>query len=275
MCLVLDNPLLDTTSATGVFLADANYVLLVIFCGEMGLKLLALGLVCECEASYLRDPWNVIDCVVVVSASLTQWGGDAMDLSALKPLRALRAMRPLRAMRRFPGIRIIVEAMISSVPDVANVLAGVRHLLHDLRHLLRQLPQGAVPRVPGARLRRRDLGLADREAAAARRTTTWHKLLPEAEGLVRAGLDVTGGSWGAAGADGAAAAARLAERAVLPAVGPDWARARADEQGDVRVLAAGRAPTSSGRRRCRCSSTTCRRRCSRSSRSRRPRAGPT
>ena len=58
----------------------------------MGLKLLALGLVCENEASYLRDPWNVIDCVVVVSASLTQWGGDAMDLSALKPLRALRAM---------------------------------------------------------------------------------------------------------------------------------------------------------------------------------------
>ena len=100
-----------------------NYVLLVIFCGEMGLKLLALGLACECEPSYLRNPWNVIDCVVVVSASLTQWGGDAMDLSALKPLRALRAMRPLRAMRRFPGVRITVEAMISSVPDVANVLA--------------------------------------------------------------------------------------------------------------------------------------------------------
>ena len=228
VCLVLDNPLLDTTSGLGVFLADANYVLLVIFCGEMGLKLLALGLVCECEASYLCDPWNVIDCVVVVSASLTQWGGDAMDLSALKPLRALRAMRPLRAMRRFPGIRIIVEAMISSVPDVANVLAVCAIFFMIFAIFCVNFLKGQFRACQGPDSD--DVISGSPIERLLQAPTEWHRLLPEEKGWFGPGSNVTGGSWGAAGADGGGgclAGADWPSAQCCPQWDPVWLDARA------------------------------------------------
>jgi hypothetical protein len=62
----------------------------------------------------------------VIAAALTLWGGALninLPLGALKAMRAVRAMRPLRMMHRFPGVRIVVETMIGSLPDVVNVMA--------------------------------------------------------------------------------------------------------------------------------------------------------
>ena len=50
-------------------------VFLVLFIGEMAVKLIAMGFVWE-RSSYLRDAWNWLDCVVVVTGVLDVTGND-------------------------------------------------------------------------------------------------------------------------------------------------------------------------------------------------------
>ena len=125
VCLVIDSPLQDPKAPIKVWVGRVDdYGLLPIFIAEMGLKILALGLACEARGTYLKDGWNVMDGVVVVGACVERWGGNAvpLDLSMIRALRAMRAMRPLRALHRFPGIKTVVETMLSSLPDVANTV---------------------------------------------------------------------------------------------------------------------------------------------------------
>lgn len=66
--------------------------------------MLSLGLIMR-EYSYLRDGWNILDCLVVVfsivSLSLT-----SMDLKWVKTFRALRVLRPLRVINRVPELKV-------------------------------------------------------------------------------------------------------------------------------------------------------------------------
>jgi hypothetical protein len=43
-------------------------------------------------------------------------------LKSLKALRVLRALRPLRVIGRNEGLRLVVNALISSIPAMTNVL---------------------------------------------------------------------------------------------------------------------------------------------------------
>ena len=44
------------------------------------------------------------------------------DIPIFKTMRTLRALRPLKALSRFEGIRVVVNALISSIPSIFNVL---------------------------------------------------------------------------------------------------------------------------------------------------------
>jgi hypothetical protein len=48
-----------------IIVEDAEIVFTLIYCFEMAVKLVALGIV-EGKGTYLRLGWNVIDCAVVV-----------------------------------------------------------------------------------------------------------------------------------------------------------------------------------------------------------------
>jgi hypothetical protein len=48
------------------FLAVTEYIFLVIYTIEMTLKVTAMGFVLH-KGSYLRDKWNILDFIVVVS----------------------------------------------------------------------------------------------------------------------------------------------------------------------------------------------------------------
>lgn len=66
--LALDNPLLDPSSTLFRFLDRIDYALNLLFTLEMGIKIIAYGLVMQ-PSAYLRDPWNVLDgCILLVSA---------------------------------------------------------------------------------------------------------------------------------------------------------------------------------------------------------------
>lgn len=134
-CLALDNPLMDpnSTFSRGLFYMDI--ILTIIFTLEMLMKIFAKGLIFV-PAAYLHDSWNILDYLIVivslVALSLSdQWarlaglpvqGGASAGLSSLRTLRMLRALRPLRMINRAPGLKLVVTALMQSIPSVSNLL---------------------------------------------------------------------------------------------------------------------------------------------------------
>jgi hypothetical protein len=89
----------------------------VLFAGEMLLKMYAFQ-VYKNPASYLRSSFNVLD-VVVVAASLITLAFE--KVGALRSLRLLRALRPLRSVHKLPSLKLVINAVIASVPAISHV----------------------------------------------------------------------------------------------------------------------------------------------------------
>eukprot|EP00957_Ditylum_brightwellii_P030192 2284667-Ditylum_brightwellii.AAC.1 len=118
LCLALDNPLADPNSTFQKSLKILNMLFSSIFIGEMLLKVIAYGLLFH-SGAYLRNVWNVLDFTIVVVSVLefAQIGAG----KALRVLRIMRVLRPLRMINRFPELKVIVDALLSSFPAVGNV----------------------------------------------------------------------------------------------------------------------------------------------------------
>ena len=106
-----------------------------LFALEMLIKVLAFGLIIPSPTAYLRDPWNVLDFIVVVLSlvdtaflkrswyqSLVADSGAAQQFAALKILRAMRCLRPLRMISRNSGMKMVVNSLLRALPGVANVV---------------------------------------------------------------------------------------------------------------------------------------------------------
>ncbi|GLD66698.1 voltage-dependent P/Q-type calcium channel subunit alpha-1A-like protein, partial [Lates japonicus] len=78
-------------------LDDTEPYFIGIFCFESGIKILALGFALH-KNSYLRNGWNVMDFVVVLTGILSTVGSD-FDL---RTLRAVRVLRPLKLVSGIP-----------------------------------------------------------------------------------------------------------------------------------------------------------------------------
>jgi Ion transport protein len=65
--LCLEDPLAVGTTATQT---AVEYIFLACYTFEMILKILGLGFIFN-KGAYLRDPWNILDFVIVMSAYLT------------------------------------------------------------------------------------------------------------------------------------------------------------------------------------------------------------
>ena len=113
------------------FLVYSDLIVTVIFFFEMVLKILGLGLVMG-KHSYLRNPWNRLDFVIVWVALISIATGPIVTgfcsgnsgpavLKALRAFRALRALRPLRVVRRFPELKLVVNSIFKAMPQVLNV----------------------------------------------------------------------------------------------------------------------------------------------------------
>jgi len=81
---------------------------------ECVLKIIVLGF-CIGEKTYLKDPWNVLDFVIVLFSVLT-WVLEAVtagsDISFIRGFRALRALRPLRVVSKNEGIKTVVNSLL-------------------------------------------------------------------------------------------------------------------------------------------------------------------
>jgi len=89
----------------------------------MIVKIVALGFVLN-KNSYLRDPWNVLDFIIVGSAWLTEIqtliGGTSSN--SLGALRAFRVLRPLKAVTSIKGLQVLVIAVLKSIPLLKDTL---------------------------------------------------------------------------------------------------------------------------------------------------------
>ncbi|XP_040492249.1 voltage-dependent R-type calcium channel subunit alpha-1E-like [Ursus maritimus] len=73
-----------------------------IFCFEAGIKIVALGFIFH-KGSYLRNGWNVMDFIVVLSGILATAGTHFNTHVDLRTLRAVRVLRPLKLVSGIPS----------------------------------------------------------------------------------------------------------------------------------------------------------------------------
>lgn len=94
--------------------------LTLFFTLEAMLKVIAWGFFWD-RNSYLRDAWNWLDFVAVLTAWASFVPGGAAD--GLGFFRVFRALRPLRSLNAVPQMKVLVNTVISSVPKLGNVSA--------------------------------------------------------------------------------------------------------------------------------------------------------
>ncbi|CAE8622279.1 unnamed protein product, partial [Polarella glacialis] len=94
-------------------------ILTAIFTLECMLKVIAWGFFVD-KKSYLRDYWNILDFVVVVSG-IVGWLTVSGNNSGLSFLRLFRVLRPLRSLNAVPQMKVLVNTVICSVPRLGNV----------------------------------------------------------------------------------------------------------------------------------------------------------
>ena len=76
---------------------------LAIFCVEASVKILALGF-CLHPGSYLRNVWNIMDFIVVVTGIITLFPSENINIGIdLRTLRAIRVLRPLKLVSGVPS----------------------------------------------------------------------------------------------------------------------------------------------------------------------------
>ena len=92
---------------------------LVIFVIELVVKVFAENY--SRPYHYLWDPWNGFDSSVLISILVIELVGVDTDMSATRLLRLFRAIRVLRAIRFLPGLTVIVETLIHSLPSVGYI----------------------------------------------------------------------------------------------------------------------------------------------------------
>ncbi|XP_055498018.1 probable voltage-dependent R-type calcium channel subunit alpha-1E [Leucoraja erinacea] len=87
-----------------------------IFCFEAGIKIVALGFVFH-KGSYLRNGWNVMDFIVVLSGLLAT----AATHFNLRTLRAVRVLRPLKLVSGIPSLQIVLKSIMKAMVPLLQI----------------------------------------------------------------------------------------------------------------------------------------------------------
>uniref|UniRef100_A0A8C2CNC7 Sodium channel protein n=1 Tax=Cyprinus carpio TaxID=7962 RepID=A0A8C2CNC7_CYPCA len=96
---------------------NLEYVFTGIYTFEALIKIIARGF-CVGQFTFLRDPWNWLDFMVIVMAYVTEF----VDLGSVSALRAFRVLRALKTISVIPGLKTIVGALIQSVKKLSDVM---------------------------------------------------------------------------------------------------------------------------------------------------------
>uniref|UniRef100_A0A8C8DJ11 Calcium channel, voltage-dependent, T type, alpha 1H subunit a n=1 Tax=Oryzias sinensis TaxID=183150 RepID=A0A8C8DJ11_9TELE len=124
--IAMERPDIKPHSLERLFLSASNYIFTVIFLIEMAIKVVALGF-CFGKQCYLQCSWNILDGLLVFVSLLDvlvsiAYVGENKILGVLRVLRLLRTLRPLRVISRAPGLKLVVETLITSLRPIGNIV---------------------------------------------------------------------------------------------------------------------------------------------------------
>uniref|UniRef100_A0A182QPZ0 Sodium channel protein n=1 Tax=Anopheles farauti TaxID=69004 RepID=A0A182QPZ0_9DIPT len=114
MATILFNCIFLAMSET---IEEAEYIFLAIYTSEMIIKMIAKGFILN-KYTYLRNPWNWLDFVVITSGYATI----ALDVGNLAGLRTFRVLRALKTVSIMPGLKTIINALLHSFKQLAEVM---------------------------------------------------------------------------------------------------------------------------------------------------------
>ncbi|CAB1341534.1 unnamed protein product, partial [Coregonus sp. 'balchen'] len=117
MLTIMSNCVFMTMSDPPAWSKTVEYVFIGIYTFEATIKVLSRGF-CVGDFTFLRDPWNWLDFMVISMAYLTEF----VDLGNVSALRTFRVLRALKTIPVIPGLKTIVGALIQSVKKLADVM---------------------------------------------------------------------------------------------------------------------------------------------------------
>ena len=120
IALIVDDPSVEPGSTTDEVLRGLDLSFTTVFFMEMCTKIISMGLVLH-PGAYLRDAWNCLDGLIVVTSVLSLVLNSA-SLTIVRSFRILRALRPLRMVRRLRGMQMVMATLARSLPQIGNVL---------------------------------------------------------------------------------------------------------------------------------------------------------
>ncbi|XP_028848895.1 sodium channel, voltage gated, type VIII, alpha subunit a isoform X4 [Denticeps clupeoides] len=141
MCTILTNCVFMTFSNPPEWSKQVEYTFTGIYTFESLVKIIARGF-CIDDFTFLRDPWNWLDFMVISMAYVTEF----VDLGNVSALRTFRVLRALKTISVIPGLKTIVGALIQSVKKLSDVmiltvfclsvfaLIGLQLFMGNLRH---------------------------------------------------------------------------------------------------------------------------------------------
>jgi hypothetical protein len=103
--LILENPLTDPEGTLLTVVGKLDIFVSCVFTLECMMKVYVYGFICNGKNSYIRNPWNIIDFIIVVFSMISIVFTN-VDLSIFKVLRLLRVLRPLRVISRNEGLKV-------------------------------------------------------------------------------------------------------------------------------------------------------------------------
>jgi voltage-gated sodium channel len=105
-----------------VFLGFLDKIIISCFVLEIGLKIVSNG---KKPWNFFSDPWNVFDFVIVAVCLIP--AGDTHYFAAL---RILRVFRILRMITILPKLRLLIGALLKSIPSIGYVILLISLLFY-------------------------------------------------------------------------------------------------------------------------------------------------
>lgn len=112
----LNNPQSGYAKAEHIF----DFVMTIIFTIEIVIKVIANGFIACGRKSYIRNPENILDFVIVVFCLALLFLPDSNDASFIKIFRLVRLFRPLRLITRNKGLLLAIKAIGLATPKIFN-----------------------------------------------------------------------------------------------------------------------------------------------------------
>jgi len=124
--LAMERPNIPPWSTERYILGICNHVFTVVFAIEMVMKAIASGFIFGPNC-YFSDNWNRMDGTLViislVDATITAVVGKKSKIfGMLRVFRLVRALRPLRVINRAPGLKLVVQTLLSSLKPIGNIV---------------------------------------------------------------------------------------------------------------------------------------------------------